>query len=164
MKMNLCTLLAEILKHCTAAKFGTRIDNRSTSNKNKHIIKMKRIHNLLIALMLLVFAGGNVIAQNAKTSEVDIKVSSQCSMCKETIERALAFEKGVVKSNVDLETNTVKVTYKNGKTDADQIRKAISLAGYDADDVPADQKSYAKLSDCCKKPDDRINKEAEHNH
>jgi periplasmic mercuric ion binding protein len=125
---------------------------------------MKNIQSLLIAVILMVFGAGNVIGQTSKTSEVDIKVSSQCSMCKETIERALAFEKGVVKSNLDLETHTVKVTYKNGKTDADQIRKAISLAGYDADDVPADPKSYAKLSDCCKKPDDRINKDAEHNH
>lgn len=125
---------------------------------------MKNIQSLLIAIMLMVFGAGNVNGQTAKTSEVDIKVSSQCSMCKETIERALAFEKGVVKSNLDLKTHIVKVTYKNGKTDADQIRKAISLAGYDADDVPADPKAYAKLSDCCKKPDDRINKEAEHNH
>lgn len=125
---------------------------------------MKNIQSLLIAIMLMVFGASNLNGQTAKTSEVDIKVSSQCSMCKETIERALAFEKGVVKSNLDLETHIVKVTYKNGKTDADQIRKAISLAGYDADDVPADPKAYAKLSDCCKKPDDRINKEAEHNH
>lgn len=125
---------------------------------------MRNIQSLLIAVVLMFVASGNLIAQTAKTSEVDIKVSSQCSMCKETIERALAFEKGVVKSNLDLETHTVKVTYKNGKTDVDKIRKAISLAGYDADDVPADAKAYAKLSDCCKKPDDRINKDAEHNH
>lgn len=125
---------------------------------------MRNIQSLLIAVILMFVASGNLVAQTAKTSEVDIKVSSQCSMCKETIERALAFEKGVVKSNLDLETHTVKVTYKNDKTDVDKIRKAISLAGYDADDVPADAKAYAKLSDCCKKPDDRINKDAEHNH
>ncbi|HLN53736.1 MAG TPA: heavy metal-associated domain-containing protein [Lentimicrobium sp.] len=123
---------------------------------------MKTLRILAVAAILAVT--GKVSAQNAKNEVIDIKVSSQCSMCKETIERTLAFEKGVVKANVDLETDVVKVTYKTGKTSPDAIRKAISLAGYDADNVPADPKAYAKLSDCCKKPDDRINKEAGHDH
>lgn len=116
------------------------------------------------ALLMMLFIAGSITAQNAKTSEVDIKVSSQCSMCKNLIERTLAFEKGVTKSNLDLETHTVKVTYKTGKTTPEAIRKAISAVGYDADDVAADKKAYAKLPDCCKKQADRVDPHAGHNH
>mgnify|MGYP001021150514 FL=1 len=124
---------------------------------------MKNLKRALTAFFLLIITGG-LAAQNAKTTEIDIKVSSQCSMCKETIEKTLAFEKGIVKSNLDIETHVVKVTYKTGKTTPEAIRKAISLAGYDADDVAADPKAYAKLSDCCKKPEDRVNGHSGHQH
>jgi copper chaperone CopZ len=121
---------------------------------------LKTIMLVIIASLTLT----NVHAQTSKTDVVEIKVSSQCNECKETIEKALAFEKGISKSNVDLETNTVKVTYKPGKTTPDKIRKAISEAGYDADDVAANPKSYENLSDCCKKPEDRKFDHEGHDH
>lgn len=124
---------------------------------------MKNLKNFAVALMMVLFTGG-LSAQNDKSAEIDIKVSSQCSMCKETIERTLAFEKGISKSVVDLETNTVKVTYKPKKTTPDAIKKAISMAGYDADDVAANEKAYAKLPDCCKKPADREFDHSGHSH
>lgn len=119
-----------------------------------NIDKMKNIKNLALILGLF-FTIGSVAAQKSKSETINIKVSSQCSMCKENIERALAFEKGVSKSNVDLEKNEVAVTYKPNKTSPEAIKKAISLSGYDADDVAADPKAYKKLADCCKKPEDR---------
>ena len=114
--------------------------------------------------MIASFTLTSVHAQSAKTDVIKIKVSSQCNECKETIEKALAFEKGITKSNVDLETNTVEVTYKTNKTTPDNIRKAISDAGYDADDVAANPKSYENLSDCCKKPEDRKFDHSGHKH
>jgi periplasmic mercuric ion binding protein len=123
---------------------------------------MKQLRNF--AAIILMFIAASVIAQDAKTSVIDIKVSSQCSMCKERIEKMLAFEKGIVNSNLDLETHTIKVTYKNKKTTPEAIKKAISLTGYDADDVAADSKAYAKLPDCCKKIEDREDPHAGHNH
>ena len=121
-----------------------------------------------LKIMLLVIVTGltmtSVSAQSAKNAEIDIKVSSQCNECKETIEKALAFEKGVKNSVVDLETNTVKVTYRTAQTTPEKIRKAISEAGYDADDVAANPKSYENLSDCCKKPEDRKFDHSGHKH
>ena len=117
---------------------------------------------------MLVFITGitmqSVSAQSEKFTEIDIKVSSQCSECKETIEKAMAFETGIKSAVVDLETNTVKVTYRTAKTSPEKIRKAISEAGYDADDIAANPKSYENLSDCCKKPADRKFDHAGHNH
>lgn len=122
---------------------------------------MKRF---VTSLAVLFFLSGSLLAQDAKKSEVSIKVSSQCSMCKERIEKALAFEKGIINSNLDLETHTIKVTYKPSKTTPEAIRTAISLTGYDADEVAADAKAYAKLPDCCKKVEDREDPHAGHDH
>lgn len=121
-----------------------------------------------LKIMLLVIITGltmsSVSAQTEKFAEINIKVSSQCNECKETIEKALAFEKGIKSASVDLETNTVKITYRTAKTSPENIRKAISEAGYDADDIAANPKSYENLSDCCKKPEDRKFDHSGHKH
>ncbi|HOI87332.1 MAG TPA: heavy metal-associated domain-containing protein [Lentimicrobium sp.] len=124
---------------------------------------MKRFAKITIAVLAVVLSG-SLSAQESGKAEVDIKVSSQCSMCKETIERTLAFEKGVLSSSLDLETHTVKVVYRPGRTSPDKIRKAISKAGYDADELAADPKAYKKLPDCCKKPEDREFDHSGHDH
>lgn len=123
-------------------------------------MKTLKIFITLLALTAIVDAS----AQKASKEEVSIKVSSQCSMCKETIEKALAFEKGIVKAELDLETDTVKVVYKSGKTTPEKIRKAISDVGYDADDVTANEEAYNNLPDCCKKPEDQKNDHSKHKH
>jgi periplasmic mercuric ion binding protein len=115
---------------------------------------MKKIRLTIVAVILLSIYN-QVVAQNPKTADLEIKTSAQCNMCKETIEKAMAFEKGVVKYELVVETKILKVTYKPSKTSPETIRKAVSAAGYDADDVAADPKAYKNLSDCCKKPEDR---------
>jgi mercuric ion binding protein len=108
-----------------------------------------------ITVILTIFLlGGEAFAQGNKFEEIKIKTSSQCNDCKERIEEALAFVKGVKKSEVNVEKQIVTVYYKKGKITPDKIRKAISEAGYDADEVMADSKAYGKLPACCKKPDD----------
>src|SRR3954468_587121 len=114
---------------------------------------MKKLKSILLfsVVAMLVIVSKNVNAQNAANAEIKIKTSAICDMCKETIEKNLAFEKGVKKSVLDVDTKIVTVTYNPSKTNPDKIRKAISKIGYDADDIPADPKGYKKLDDCCKK-------------
>ncbi|MGB3946668.1 MAG: heavy metal-associated domain-containing protein [Bacteroidia bacterium] len=103
---------------------------------------------ILFVLTLLPYTSK---AQENKTEEIKIKTSVMCDMCKTTIEKELAFEKGVKKSTVDVESKIVTVQYNPKKTTPDKIRTAISKIGYDADDVPADTKAYKNLNTCCKK-------------
>jgi copper chaperone CopZ len=110
---------------------------------------MKTLSTLMITLIMMVSAKTN--AQDATTAELNVKTSATCDMCKETIEKNLAFEKGIKKSVLDVETKVLTVTYNPKKITPEQIRKAVSKIGYDADDVPADPKSYKKLDECCKK-------------
>jgi periplasmic mercuric ion binding protein len=102
------------------------------------------------ALIVLVVMASRTLAQTG-SSEIKIKTSVVCNMCKENIEKYLAFEKGVKRSEVDVQGKTVTVTYDPDKTNPDNIRKAITKSGYDADDMPANPKAYKKLDACCKK-------------
>ena len=97
-----------------------------------------------------------LIAQTAfafdqPTETVKIKTSAICGMCKKTIERGLAFEKGVLDSKLDEDTKIVTVKFNPKKTTLSKIKKNISKSGYDADDLMADKKSYDGLEECCKK-------------
>ncbi|MFC5407847.1 heavy-metal-associated domain-containing protein [Larkinella bovis] len=104
----------------------------------------------LLTLVLLAF-GFTAQAGDDNEKEVKIKTSAICEMCKSRIERNLAFEKGVKESNLDLTNKVVTVKYNPKKTDVNRIKATISKTGYDADEVTADEKGYAKLPSCCKK-------------
>lgn len=114
---------------------------------------VKKASAVLSTILLVFLIGIQTLSAQKKSEikEVVIKTSVNCDMCKETIEKALAFEKGIKKSNVDVTANTVTVSYDPDKISVEQIKKAISKAGYDADEVPADPKAVKKLDDCCKK-------------
>jgi periplasmic mercuric ion binding protein len=111
--------------------------------KNKSLIqKMSGTFILMLAFVSLGFA---------QTQEIVIQTSAQCKDCKANIEKALLAEKGVRFAELDMNTKQVKVAYNTKKTTPEQLRKTISLAGYDADDVPADSAAVLKLSPCCTK-------------
>ena len=103
---------------------------------------------ILIASMMVVSMG---IALGGETKEIKIKTSAQCDNCKERIEKALAFEKGVKKSTLDVKTKECTVIYNPKKTSPEKIKAAIAKSGYDADEVKAEDKAYNKLPRCCQK-------------
>jgi mercuric ion binding protein len=116
---------------------------------------------ILLIYMVIALPGSVAMAQS-KLDSIKIRTSAQCDMCKERIEETLAFERGVKNSELDIETKIITVYYKSSRTNPEKIRKAITEVGYDADDMPADQKAYQKLPACCKKPDDPNHKSHDH--
>jgi len=115
---------------------------------------MRAFKIIAVILLMIAFVPQTKAQRESKWKEIDIKVSSQCGMCKDRIEKTLAFEKGIKSSVVDLIKDEVKVIYNSKKTDPAKICKAIAAVGYDADDVAAVKKAYDKLPGCCKKPAD----------
>ena len=103
----------------------------------------------LSSLMALTLTGTTLLAADDK--EVKIKTSAVCGMCKARIERSLAFEKGVKEATLDVDTKVVTIKYNAAKTDVAKLKANITKTGYDADEVVADPKGYAKLPGCCKK-------------
>ena len=103
-------------------------------------------------IILAVLFGEVALAQEKKkTEEVKIKTSAVCDMCKYSLEKTMAYEKGVKTSSLDVVSKVITVTYNPERTTPQKIKKAICLTGYDADEIPADSAAYEKLHACCKK-------------
>ena len=105
----------------------------------------------LLVMGVFLFATFSGFSMADKNVEIKIKTSAVCGMCKDRIEQGLAFEKGIKDVSLDVETKIATVKYNPAKTTPDEIRKAISKLGYDADEVVADKTAYDKLPKCCKK-------------
>lgn len=111
---------------------------------------MKAFKVLFTAFTLLFF-GMNAQAQGKKAETVQIKTSAVCDMCKATIEKGIAYEKGVQQVKLDVPTQMLTVQYRADKTNVETLRSAVNKLGYDADATAADAKAYSRLDDCCKK-------------
>ena len=113
---------------------------------------MKVLKSLLVVLTLALMSfGANAQTQNKNEQTVTIKTSAVCDMCKTTLEKAMAYEKGVKKSSLDVDSKILTVVFDSRKTNIDNLRKAVNETGYDADDKPASERAYKRLDDCCKK-------------
>jgi copper chaperone CopZ len=111
---------------------------------------MKTIKAIVSAVMILI--SSQVVS--AQTQEIEIKTSAQCMECKENIEGALIDMKGVKFVELDLDNSVVTVAYNSKKVTPDDIRKEITLIGYNADELVADPEAVQRLSPCCR-PDGR---------
>jgi periplasmic mercuric ion binding protein len=123
-------------------------------NQSINISSMKNIKLISIILLVasILFVSNTVgYGQDKKSVEIKIKTSAVCNMCKDRIEQGLAYEKGIKDVSLDVETKVATIRYNPKKTSPEEIRKAISKLGYDADEVPADKVAYEKLPPCCKK-------------
>ena len=108
---------------------------------------------LKLTLLAIVGFTGISVAQQKAVQKVVIKTPTvQCEMCKERIEKYLSREPGVSAVKVDYKKKTTSVTYIADRNNVEQLKTAIANAGYDADDVAADEAAYNKLPKCCKKP------------
>jgi mercuric ion binding protein len=107
----------------------------------------------LIIIVTILLTG--IIKGFSLTDTLLVKTSAQCETCKKTIEEYMSFEKGIKKTELDLDTKILMVIYNPDKTNPDKIKTAITKSGYDADSLPADPKAYKRLPDCCKKPSDQ---------
>ena len=106
---------------------------------------MKNILSLGFTLFLAVtvFAAGG-------TETLVLKTSAVCGGCKTRIEAAVNELPGIKTATVDLTNGSLTVEYKDKKVSADDIKNAVSMAGYSANEVAANPESYEALPACCK--------------
>jgi copper chaperone CopZ len=109
---------------------------------------MKSVILSIVAICFFTLAG---TAQASKKVVIQTP-TVQCSMCKNKIESYLKREPGIQAVNVDYKKKTTTVTFLTDRNNIEQLKTAIANAGYDADDVTADEGAYKKLPKCCKKP------------
>ncbi len=88
-----------------------------------------------------------------KTSMTMISLPTmQCESCQQRIESSLSKVDGIVEVKVDVDHKMGHVVYDPDKLTVKSIEKAIADIGYQANDVPADNKAYNKLPGCCQVP------------
>ena len=102
-----------------------------------------------ILFILAVCFSQVLFSQNVKKQTIVIQTSAQCDDCKERIEGALNYTKGVKFADLDLETKKVSVQYKTKKINAQEIKDIIAKIGYDADETKANADAVIKLPKCC---------------
>lgn len=90
---------------------------------------------LIISIIAVFMATLSVEAQNKKTNHnktVTFEVTMTCENCKKTIEKNIAFEKGMKDMKFDLENKLVTLTFDSRKNNEQKIIEAFSKLGYDA--------------------------------
>ena len=109
-----------------------------------------------ILVLSVIMAG--FISTSAQTKTVETKTiktpNALCADCKVRIESYLKRYDGVTFINVNYRKGETTVKYLTDRIDIEQIKTAISNAGYDADDVPANEDAYKRLPKTCKKYED----------
>lgn len=107
---------------------------------------MKRI-SLVAILLCSIFWSNQSFAQTNKSET--IKVWGNCGMCKKRIEKS-AKSAGAISASWDADKLALEITYDEKETNSIKIQQSIAEAGYDTQDITADDKAYDKLSGCCK--------------
>lgn len=86
-----------------------------------------------------------------KGEVIEIKVPTvQCGTCKMNLTKAFKKAEGINSFEISIDNKLVKVDYDKTKTNPEKIEGVIVMAGYQANDKPANEEAYEKLADCCK--------------
>jgi len=88
--------------------------------------------------------------QSAGASDhAQFKVSGNCEMCKERIETAAKSVSGVASAEWNSETKLLHVSFDGGRSNIDNIQKAIAKVGHDTEKYKAPDNVYKELPECC---------------
>jgi periplasmic mercuric ion binding protein len=114
---------------------------------------MKKLLLLIVAVTGITTFASAQVKKGVQTVTIQTP-TVQCESCKKRIEDYLKREDGVQKATVDFKKHVTKVTFVAERTNIENVKAAIANAGYDADDVKAEEEAYKKLPKCCKKTED----------
>lgn len=111
---------------------------------------MKKYILIIVSLVTMQFVSGQEATKGKKVETIEIQTSAICEDCKERIENALNYTKGVVFAELNNETKKVTVKYKINVISPLQIKQKITEIGYDADELKAKNEGFQKLPMCCR--------------
>lgn len=110
---------------------------------------------LLLTLFAVIGLGAASFSQTKVLETARIKTpTAACEACKKRIESYLDRYDGVQYVNVNFRRGETTVKYLTDRINVETIRAAIANAGYDADEIPANEESYRRLPKTCKKFED----------
>ncbi len=84
-----------------------------------------------------------------KSTHVMVKVGGNCEMCKDRIETSAKSVSGVESANWETDSKMLHLNFDSGKTNSDEIQKAVAKAGHDTEKFKAPDEVYKELPECC---------------
>lgn len=94
---------------------------------------MKRILVIILAAFAMAVGSIQANAASPKKTETVVFVSNMhCENCVKKVTDNISFEKGVKDLDVNLEKNTIKVTFDSSKNTKEKLAAAIKKLGYNA--------------------------------
>lgn len=104
-----------------------------------------------LSIFALLFLSFSAIAQPKPTAKAIIKTPGLISdLCKDRVERAIFKQYGIISVKADVKKKITTVSWLTDRTDIEQIKTFIANAGFDADDVTADEDVKKKLPPACR--------------
>jgi cation transport ATPase len=106
----------------------------------------------LIVIVMIVLAGFTMQAQEKKNknAKYDVGVNGNCEQCKKRIEKAAYSVAGVKSAVWHMDDNMLHLILNEEKSSLVDVKKAVALAGHDADGIRATDADYDNLHACCK--------------
>ena len=118
---------------------------------------MKKFFLLAVLFSGFVFSTS---AQEKKPEWATIKTPNlRCWECKKRLEDFMArevsqTEGGIIKMQINLLSGTTRVQFYPGRVSLNYIQTAFANAGFDADEIKAEENAYKKLPPSCKRAED----------
>ncbi|MET0634438.1 MAG: heavy-metal-associated domain-containing protein [Chitinophagaceae bacterium] len=116
---------------------------------------MKR--TVLLTALVTLFSLG-VFGQNKPLKALEtakIKTPNVlCEDCKKRLTTYLDRYDGIQSTVVNFRKGELTIKYWTDRINIEEIKTAIANAGYDADDIPAEEGAYKRLPKTCKKAED----------
>jgi len=101
----------------------------------------------IVLMILFTMLSNELSAQKTKT--IEFHTSAQCGMCKDAIEGAMNFERGIQFVELNLDNMFLTVKYKNKIHTEKSVKNLVSELGYSAGEVKANEKAMNELPKCC---------------
>ena len=112
---------------------------------------MKNILLLCIAVVVVSCTNKKQDDSMSKIETISINVSSMvCGTCEKNISKALYLVEGVKAVDIDVKKKTAEIKFVSFQTNLGTIERAVTEAGYDANDKKRNPDAYEKLDACCK--------------
>lgn len=111
----------------------------------------------IVFLLVVIGFSTAVFAQQRKPEWATVKTPNlRCWTCKQRIEDYMAreiaqTESGIIKMQINMLSGTTRVQFWPDRVNVGYIKAAFANAGFDADEIKAEEFSYKKLPPQCKR-------------
>lgn len=102
---------------------------------------------LMLAIMLVAAVSANAEKKGEKT--VIFSANLHCKSCVAKIEKNIPFEKGVKGLKVDMDSQTITITFKEDKNSVDNLKKAIEKLDIQVKGTVDSALPEKKTASCC---------------